>query len=51
MTSMKMTNLNKALRSKLKEIAEVKAPVIKTQQQSADGTIKFAMELEDGQEV
>lgn len=46
-----MTNLNKALRSKLKEIAEVKAPVIKTQQQSADGTIKFAMELEDGQEV
>ncbi|RUO18279.1 bifunctional tRNA (adenosine(37)-C2)-methyltransferase TrmG/ribosomal RNA large subunit methyltransferase RlmN [Aliidiomarina haloalkalitolerans] len=46
-----MTNLNKALRSKLKEIAEVKAPVIKTQQQSADGTIKFAMELADGQEV
>ena len=46
-----MTNLNKALRAKLKEVAEVKAPVIKTQQQSADGTIKFAMELEDGQEV
>jgi len=46
-----MTNLNKALRAKLKDVAEVKAPVIKTQQQSADGTIKFAMELEDGQEV
>lgn len=46
-----MTNLNKGLRSKLKEIAEIKAPIIKVQQQSADGTIKFVMELEDGQEI
>lgn len=46
-----MTNLNKGLRSKLKEIAEIKAPMIKVQQQSADGTIKFVMELEDGQEI
>lgn len=46
-----MTNLNKPLREKLATIAEIKAPVIKTQQQSADGTIKFAMDLGDGQEV
>ncbi|MFU8783504.1 bifunctional tRNA (adenosine(37)-C2)-methyltransferase TrmG/ribosomal RNA large subunit methyltransferase RlmN [Aliidiomarina sp.] len=46
-----MTNLNKGLRGKLKEIAEIKAPKIKVQQQSADGTIKFVMELEDGQEI
>ncbi|RUO29670.1 bifunctional tRNA (adenosine(37)-C2)-methyltransferase TrmG/ribosomal RNA large subunit methyltransferase RlmN [Aliidiomarina sedimenti] len=46
-----MTNLNKVLRAKLKEIAEIRAPKIKRQQQSSDGTIKFAMELFDGQEV
>lgn len=46
-----MTNLNKALRAKLSELAEVKAPEIKTQQESSDGTIKFAMDLGDGQEV
>lgn len=46
-----MTNLNKGLRAKLQEVAEIKAPEIKTQQQSADGTIKFAMVLADGQEV
>lgn len=46
-----MTNLNKGLRSKLKEIAEIKAPTIKMQQQSTDGTIKFVMELADGQEI
>ncbi|TRW50326.1 bifunctional tRNA (adenosine(37)-C2)-methyltransferase TrmG/ribosomal RNA large subunit methyltransferase RlmN [Aliidiomarina halalkaliphila] len=46
-----MTNLNKALRAKLKEVAEVRAPEIKVQQQSADGTIKFVMELRDGQEI
>lgn len=46
-----MTNLNKPLRQKLAEIAEIKAPEVKTQQQSSDGTIKFAMDLGDGQEV
>lgn len=46
-----MTNLNKALRSKLTQLAEIKAPAIKTQQESSDGTIKFAMILDDGQEV
>ncbi|EGN74732.1 methyltransferase [Idiomarina sp. A28L] len=46
-----MTNLNKPLREKLKQIAEIKAPEIKVQKESIDGTIKFAMELSDGQEV
>ncbi|MCC5855680.1 MAG: bifunctional tRNA (adenosine(37)-C2)-methyltransferase TrmG/ribosomal RNA large subunit methyltransferase RlmN [Idiomarina sp.] len=46
-----MTNLNKPLRTKLKEIAEVRAPEVKVQQQSSDGTIKFVMVLQDGQEI
>lgn len=46
-----MTNLNKDLRYKLAQIAEIKAPEIQVQQESADGTIKFAMRLQDGQEV
>lgn len=46
-----MTNLNKGLREKLKQIAEIRAPEIKVQKESIDGTIKFAMELSDGQEV
>lgn len=46
-----MTNLNKALRAKLSDVAEIKAPTIKLQQESSDGTIKFAMDLGDGQEV
>ncbi|WP_417656383.1 bifunctional tRNA (adenosine(37)-C2)-methyltransferase TrmG/ribosomal RNA large subunit methyltransferase RlmN [Pseudidiomarina aestuarii] len=46
-----MTNLNKALREKLKQIAEIRAPEVRTQQQSTDGTIKFVMTLFDGQDV
>ncbi|MBY6063781.1 bifunctional tRNA (adenosine(37)-C2)-methyltransferase TrmG/ribosomal RNA large subunit methyltransferase RlmN [Pseudidiomarina sediminum] len=46
-----MTNLNKALREKLKQVAEVRAPEVRLQQQSSDGTIKFAMTLFDGQDV
>ncbi|WP_417687751.1 bifunctional tRNA (adenosine(37)-C2)-methyltransferase TrmG/ribosomal RNA large subunit methyltransferase RlmN [Pseudidiomarina sp.] len=46
-----MTNLNKVLREKLKEIAEIRAPEVRMQQQSSDGTIKFAMTLFDGQDV
>lgn len=46
-----MTNLNKVLREKLKEIAEIRAPEVRVQQQSSDGTIKFAMTLFDGQDV
>ncbi|MCK7459405.1 bifunctional tRNA (adenosine(37)-C2)-methyltransferase TrmG/ribosomal RNA large subunit methyltransferase RlmN [Idiomarina aminovorans] len=46
-----MTNLNKALREKLKQVAEIRAPEVREQQQSSDGTIKFAMTLFDGQDV
>ncbi|CAM5223721.1 bifunctional tRNA (adenosine(37)-C2)-methyltransferase TrmG/ribosomal RNA large subunit methyltransferase RlmN [Alishewanella longhuensis] len=47
----KMTNINKKLRELLKSRCEIKAPVIATRQDSADGTIKFVMALEGGQEV
>lgn len=46
-----MTNLNKALREKLKRLCEIEAPVISRQQKSSDGTIKFALLLKGGQEV
>lgn len=46
-----MTNLNKALRTKLQAKCEVKAPEIAYQQNATDGTIKFALKLEGGQEV
>jgi 23S rRNA (adenine2503-C2)-methyltransferase len=46
-----MTNLNKVLRNKLLARCEVKAPEIAHQQRAADGTIKFALRLEGGQEV
>ncbi|KFZ29144.1 ribosomal RNA large subunit methyltransferase N [Pseudidiomarina atlantica] len=46
-----MTNLNKPLREKLKQVAEIRAPEVRVQQQSSDGTIKFAMTLFDGQDV
>ncbi|PYE33192.1 23S rRNA m(2)A-2503 methyltransferase [Idiomarina fontislapidosi] len=46
-----MTNLNKGLREKLKQCAEIRAPEIREQQQSSDGTIKFVMTLFDGQDV
>lgn len=47
----KMTNLNKVLRSKLITNCEIKAPEIAFQQQASDGTIKFVIRLEGGQEV
>jgi 23S rRNA (adenine2503-C2)-methyltransferase len=46
-----MTNLNKALRIKLQAKCEIKAPEIAYQQNASDGTIKFALKLEGGQEV
>lgn len=46
-----MTNLNKALRAKLAAQCEIKAPEIAYQQNATDGTIKFALKLEGGQEV
>lgn len=46
-----MNNINKKLREKLNRLCEVKAPTVKTEQRSADGTIKWSMLLEGGQEV
>ena len=45
-----MTNLNKKLREKLKSVAEIKAPEVAVEQRSADGTIKWAMQV-GGQQV
>jgi 23S rRNA (adenine2503-C2)-methyltransferase len=47
----KMTNLNKKLREKLQHKCEIKAPEISQKQVSNDGTIKYALMLEGGQEV
>jgi 23S rRNA (adenine2503-C2)-methyltransferase len=46
-----MTNMNKDLRAKLKNNCVINAPVISEHQQASDGTIKFALLLEGGQEV
>jgi len=46
-----MTNLNKKLREKLQRLTEIKAPEISEKQISKDGTIKYAIKLEGGQEV
>mgnify|MGYP005990279853 FL=1 len=46
-----MTNINKALREKLNRLCEIKAPTISEKQVSEDGTIKYALLLEGGQEV
>lgn len=47
----KMTNLNKGLRAKLVEHCEIRAPQIAYQQNATDGTKKYALRLEGGQEV
>ncbi|MCK9140299.1 bifunctional tRNA (adenosine(37)-C2)-methyltransferase TrmG/ribosomal RNA large subunit methyltransferase RlmN [Haemophilus influenzae] len=44
-----MTNINKKLREKLKAVAEIKAPEIAVEQRSADGTIKWAMQVGEQQ--
>jgi 23S rRNA (adenine2503-C2)-methyltransferase len=46
-----MTNFNKGLRAKLAANCEIKAPEISQKQVSSDGTIKYALKLEGGQEV
>ncbi|WP_438862736.1 bifunctional tRNA (adenosine(37)-C2)-methyltransferase TrmG/ribosomal RNA large subunit methyltransferase RlmN [Neptunicella sp.] len=46
-----MSNLNKNLRAKLIANCEIRAPEISVQQQASDGTIKFALRLDGGQEV
>lgn len=44
-----MTNINKKLREKLKVVAEIKAPEVAVEQRSADGTIKWAMQVGEQQ--
>ena len=44
-----MTNINKKLREKLKSVAEIKSPEVAVEQRSADGTIKWAMQVGDQQ--
>ncbi|WP_226813646.1 bifunctional tRNA (adenosine(37)-C2)-methyltransferase TrmG/ribosomal RNA large subunit methyltransferase RlmN [Candidatus Profftia lariciata] len=42
----KMTNINKKLRNKLNDIAEINAPLISQEQHSTDGTIKWTLQLD-----
>ncbi|MGP1946621.1 MAG: bifunctional tRNA (adenosine(37)-C2)-methyltransferase TrmG/ribosomal RNA large subunit methyltransferase RlmN [Arsenophonus sp. ER-LPS3-MAG3] len=44
-----MTDINKMLRSKLKKIAEIRAPEITQEQRSIDGTIKWTIRVGDQQ--
>ena len=46
-----MSNLNKNLRAKLEAHSEIVAPEIAYFQEASDGTIKFVLALEGGQEV
>ncbi|MBM7073725.1 bifunctional tRNA (adenosine(37)-C2)-methyltransferase TrmG/ribosomal RNA large subunit methyltransferase RlmN [Shewanella sp. 202IG2-18] len=46
-----MSNINKKLKAKLAARCEIVAPEISSLQKSADGTIKFAINVGDGQEV
>ena len=46
-----MTNLSKAMRGKLKEIAKISVPDIIEQQESDDGTIKWLLSLENGNAI
>ena len=46
-----MTNIKKETRALLKEISYIHAPEIVSEQKSSDGTIKWAMDIGDGQLV
>ena len=46
-----MTNLSKSLRAKLKDIACIKAPEVKLEQISKDGTRKWLLEIDGGNSV
>jgi len=46
-----MTDLSRKLRAALEEGAEVRLPEIILEKPSADGTVKWVMELQDGQRV
>lgn len=46
-----MTNLSKALREKLKEVAEIRAPEMVIDQASSDGTHKWLLRLDNGNSI
>lgn len=46
-----MTNLSKALRDKLNEVAEIRAPEVVVDQASADGTHKWLLRMDSGNSV
>ncbi|WP_105187830.1 bifunctional tRNA (adenosine(37)-C2)-methyltransferase TrmG/ribosomal RNA large subunit methyltransferase RlmN [Pseudoalteromonas sp. T1lg48] len=46
-----MSNLNKKLKARLEAECEIRAPEISVKQPSSDGTIKYALILDGGQEV
>ncbi len=46
-----MTNISKACRAKLQEVAEIKGPEVVGVQESADGTIKWALHIPGGQAI
>ncbi|CCO83253.1 bifunctional tRNA (adenosine(37)-C2)-methyltransferase TrmG/ribosomal RNA large subunit methyltransferase RlmN [Erwinia amylovora] len=45
-----MTDINKVFRNRLQELAEIRAPEVAEEQRSADGTIKWAIQV-GGQQV
>src|SRR5476651_1974538 len=46
-----MTNLSKALRQELEEIAEIKMPTVLLREDSRDGTCKWLLQLEQGNSI
>lgn len=46
-----MTDINKKLRERLKQVAEIKAPEVAVEQRSQDGTIKWAFTVSGGQQI
>lgn len=46
-----MTDINKVLRQKLAASCEIRAPQVAAEQRSSDGTIKWAMQVDGGQQV
>ncbi|MBE0492904.1 MAG: 23S rRNA (adenine(2503)-C(2))-methyltransferase RlmN [Thiomicrospira sp.] len=42
-----MTNVSKALREKLKQVAQIRTPKIIAEQRSSDGTIKWVLEMDN----
>ena len=46
-----MTNLSKALRARLHEVAAIALPVVESEHISTDGTIKWLLRLQDGNAI